>query len=118
MHIYSIYDETWSLFILGGQKIIRRKEGMVESLGEMRKGEERGTRKGAEREDRYREKRERDIRELGWHFEEEVEEHTTCLFLLFSFLKAMRYSSDDMSSRLDCAVKRCSNEVLISSGVA
>ena len=37
---------------------------------------------------------------------------TTCLCLLFSFLKALRYS-EDMSSRLDSAVKCCSSEVLI-----
>ena len=33
---------------------------------------------------------------------------TTCLCLLFSFLKALRYSSEDMSSRLESAVKGCS----------
>ena len=38
---------------------------------------------------------------------------TTCLCLLFSFLEALRYSSEDMSSRLDSAVKRCSSEVNI-----
>ena len=36
----------------------------------------------------------------------------------FSFLKAPRYSSEDMSSRLDSAVKRCSSHVLVSSGAA
>ena len=34
---------------------------------------------------------------------------TTCL-CLFKFLKALRYSSEDMSSRLDSAVKRCNSE--------
>ena len=40
------------MFILGGQKIdqkSKKQEEMVERLGEMRKGEERGLRKGAER---------------------------------------------------------------------
>ena len=49
---------------------------------------------------------ERDRRELRWQFEEEEEEHH---HLLFSFLKALRYSSQDTSSRLDSAVKRCSS---------
>ena len=39
----------------------------------------------------------------------------TCLCLLLSFLKALRYSSEDMSSLLDSALKRCSSEVLVSS---
>ena len=55
-------------------------------------GEERGLRKGAERD---REKRDK--------IEEEDKEHT-CLWLLFSFLKAL-------SSRLDSSVKRCSIEL-------
>ena len=36
---------------------------------------------------------------------------TTCLCLLFSFIKALRYSSEDTSSQLDSAVKRCSSKV-------
>ena len=55
-------------------------------------GRGRGLRKGAERD---REKRDK--------IEEEDKEHT-CLWLLFSFLKAL-------SSRLDSAVKCCSIEL-------
>ena len=35
------------VFILGGQRIDQKQEGMEERLGGMRKGEERGLRKGA-----------------------------------------------------------------------
>ena len=43
---------------------------------------------------------------------------TTCLYLLFSFLKALQYSSEDLSSQLESAVKGCSySEVLVSSGL-
>ena len=41
----------------------------------------------------------------------------SCL-CLFSYLKAPLYSSEDTSSRLDSVVKRCSSEVLVSSGAA
>ena len=65
------------VFILGGQRIDqkRRRDG-----GE---GEERGLRKGAESNREKRDKRElkRRIRNID-----------TCLCLLFSFLKALRFS--------------------------
>ena len=66
-------------------------------------GEARGN---EEREQREIEIERRDKRELRWQFEEEEEEDH---HLLFSFLKALRYSSQDMSSQLDSAVQRCSS---------
>ena len=43
----------------------------------------------------------------------------TCLYLLFSFLKGLRYSSEDTSSGLDSAVKSCSySAVLVCSSLA
>ena len=78
------------VFILGGQRIEkedgRKARGNEERglrKGEergLRKGEERGLRKGAER----REKRDKGV--------EKMRNITTCLCLLFSFLKALRYS--------------------------
>ena len=76
-------------------------------------GEERGLRKGAEREqkeDRDREKR--DKRELSLLFEEEDRNIDTCLCLL------PQGTAFFLSSRPDSAVKRCSSEVIVSSGAA
>ena len=78
---------------------------MVERLGEMRKGRrariEKGSREGTEKE--------KNDKETKGSWDDNLK-----ICLLFSFLKALRYSSEDMmSSRLDSAVKRCSSEVLI-----
>ena len=45
-------------------------------------------------------------------FEEEEEEHHLPL-LVVQLPQRLRYSSEDVSSRLDSAVKHCSSEVLI-----
>ena len=83
---------------------------MVERLGEMRKGRRDRIEKGSrERIEIAIERKEKETKR-SWNI-------ATCLCLLFSFLKALRYSSEDTSSRLDSTVKRCSSEVLISSGV-
>ena len=48
--------------------------------------------------------------------EEEEEEHHHLPMLVVSFLKTLRYSSEDMmSSLLDSVVKHCSSEVFVSS---
>ena len=68
-----------------------------------------------ERGSRERIEIERKEKETKWSSDDNLKRRrrniTTCLCLLFSFLKALWYSSEDMSSRLDSAVKRCSSEV-------
>ena len=90
---------------------------MVERLGEMRKGRRERIEKGS-RERIEIERKERKEKESCDDNLKRRRNITTCLGLLFSFLKALWHSSNDMSSRLDSAVKRCSSEVLVSSGAA
>ena len=73
-----------------------------------------GRRERIERGSRERIEIERKEKETKWSSDDNLKRRrrniTTCLCLLFSFLKALWYS-EDMSSRLDSAVKRCSSEV-------
>ena len=79
---------------------------MMERLGEMRRERiEKGSRERIEKRKRQR--------ELDDNLKTRRRNITTCLS---SFLKSLRYNSEDMSSRLDSTVKRCSSEVLVSSG--
>ena len=91
----------------GDRKLIRRER---RDGGEARGNEEREKR----RESRERIEIERKEKETNGNWDdnlkEEVEEHRHLLCLLFSFLKALRYSSEDTSSRLDSAVKQLSSE--------
>ena len=79
------------------------------------RGEER-IEKGS-RERRVKERKEKNKRESRRQYEEEVEYHHL-LLLVVQLLQTLHYSSEDMSSRLDSAVKcysiyGCSSEVLI-----
>ena len=74
----------------------KEKEGMVERLGEIRKRRRERIEKGS----REKIEKERGKRELRKQFEEEEEEHHC---LLFSFLKALWYPSEDTSSLIDSA---------------
>ena len=78
---------------------------MVERLGEMRKGRRETIEKGS----RERREIERNEKETKGSSDDNLKRRrrniTTCLCFLFSFLKALQYSSEDMSSRPDSAVK-------------
>ena len=80
----------------------------MDRLGEMRKGKRERIEKGS----RERIEIERKEKETKGNSDDDLRRRrrniTTCLCLLSSFLKALRYSSEDLSSRLDSAVKRCS----------
>ena len=78
----------------------------------MRKGRRERIEKGS----RERIEKRKRQRELDDNLKRRRRNITTCLCLLFSLLKALRYFSEDMSSRLDSTVKSCSIEVLASSG--
>ena len=69
----------------------------------MRKGKreriEKGSRKGIEQE--------RKEKETKGSCDDNLKRNITTCLCLFNFLKALRYSSKDMSSRLDSAVKCC-----------
>ena len=73
---------------------------MVESLGKMRKGRKERIERGS-RERIEKERKERNKRELRRQFEEEEHHHLPLLELL----QDTAVSSEDMSSRLDSAVK-------------
>ena len=87
---------------------------MVERLGDMRKGRRERIEKGS-RERIEKRKRQRELDDNLKRRRRRI--ITTCLCLLFSLLKALRYFSEDISSRLDSTVKRCSSEVLVSGAV-
>ena len=87
-----------------------RRDG-GEAIGEMRKGRiqknEKGSRERIEIERKEKETKGSSDDNLKWR----RRNITTWLCLLFNFLKALRYSSECRSSRLDSAVKNCSSEV-------
>ena len=90
------------VFILGGQRIDRkRKKGWWRGRSERI---ENGSRERIEIE------RKETKENRGNNLKRRIRNIDTCLCLLFSFLL--------LNSRLDIAVKRCSSEVLVSSGAA
>ena len=84
--------------------MIREKEGMVEVLWGNKEREKREVREREQREDRKEKK------QMGV----EKEEHHYLPRLVVQLPQALRYSSENTSSRLDSAVKCCSSEILVS----
>ena len=84
----------------------------MERLGEIRKGRRERIEKGSrERIEIERKERKKKPKPKG-SYDDNLKRRRNITACLCFFLKALRYS-EDMSSRLDFAVKHCSSEVLI-----
>ena len=87
-----------------------------EARGNMEK-EKREDWEREQREDRDREKRERDKMGLRWQFEEEEEEHHHFPLLVVQLPQGTLVLLLIHEFPLDSAVKHCSSEILVSSGL-